>query len=100
MDKVSVGTKKGGRLLQPPTPIIRAGNWPTLAIKKTTLEDLSAADADEEYEEEEAAPVSAATAGVAAWDDDDFGAADAGVGGAEEGFDMGDDDDMGWVCPL
>merc|ERR1719162_1084773 len=39
MDKVPVGTKKSGRLLQPPTPIVRAGNWPTLEIKKTTLED-------------------------------------------------------------
>lgn len=97
MDKVPVGSKAGGRLLQPPTPIVRAGNWPTLEIKKTTLEDLSAADAGDEYEEEEAAPVAADTAG-AAWDDD-FGGmedtgADAGGLGADDDFDMGDG--MGW----
>jgi coatomer protein complex subunit alpha (xenin) len=88
MDKVSVGSKKGGRLLQPPTPIIRAGNWPTLEIKKTTLEDLSAADAD--YEEEEEA---AAAPGPSATDwDDGFGDADEGVGTGGLGV---DDDDFG-----
>lgn len=95
MDKVPVGTKKGGRLLQPPTPIVRAGNWPTLEIKKTTLEDLSAGDAGDEYEEEEAAaaPVSADSGAVdTAWDDDLQG--DADMGGADDDFDMGDD--MGW----
>eukprot|EP00584_Thalassiosira_punctigera_P006254 CAMPEP_0172527834 /NCGR_PEP_ID=MMETSP1067-20121228/2393_1 /TAXON_ID=265564 ORGANISM="Thalassiosira punctigera, Strain Tpunct2005C2" /NCGR_SAMPLE_ID=MMETSP1067 /ASSEMBLY_ACC=CAM_ASM_000444 /LENGTH=1291 /DNA_ID=CAMNT_0013311643 /DNA_START=76 /DNA_END=3951 /DNA_ORIENTATION=+ len=97
MDKVPVGTKKGGRLLQPPTPIIRAGNWPTLEIKKTTLEDLSAADAGEEYEEEEAAPASADTAGAAVWEDDFVVAdADPGMTGTADEFDLGDDDDMGW----
>jgi coatomer protein complex subunit alpha (xenin) len=97
MEKVPVGTKKGGRLLQPPTPIVRASNWPTLEIKKTTLEDLSAADVGDEYEEEAPAAVAAdtgASAGAAAWDDD-FGMEDAGVGGGED-FDLGDDDDMGW----
>ena len=96
MEKVPVGTKKGGRLLQPPTPIVRAGNWPTLEIKKTTLEDLSAADAGDEYEED--APVAAAAdtgaSAGAAWDDD-FGADDAGMGEADD-FDLGGDDDMGW----
>ena len=96
MEKIPVGTKKGGRLLQPPTPIIRAGNWPTLEIKKTTLEDLSAADAGDEYEEEEAAaPVADTGAADTAWDDD-FGmeGGDAGAGAADDDFDMGDD--MGW----
>jgi len=96
LEKVPVGTKKGGRLLQPPTPIVRAGNWPTLEIKKTTLEDLSAGDAGDEYEEEEAAaaPASADTgAGDTAWDDD-FAGGDAGAVGADDDFDMGDD--MGW----
>jgi coatomer protein complex subunit alpha (xenin) len=97
MEKVPVGTKKGGRLLQPPTPIVRAGNWPTLEIKKTTLEDLSAADAGDEYEED--APVAtAADTGAssgAAWDDD-FGADDVGMGDAADDFDLGGDDDMGW----
>ena len=93
MDKVPVGTKKGGLLLQPPTPIVRAGNWPTLEIKKTTLEDLSAADAGDEYEEEEAAPADTGAVDTA-WDDD-FGGdiADTG-GGADDDFDMGDD--AGW----
>jgi len=98
MEKVPVGTKKGGRLLQPPTPIVRASNWPTLEIKKTTLEDLSAADAGDEYEEESAPAAAAdtgASAGAAAWDDD-FGMEDAGAGiGGDDDFDLGDDD-MGW----
>ena len=96
MDKIPVGTQKAGRLLQPPTPIVRAGNWPTLEIKKTTLEDLSAADAGDEYEEEESAPVgSDVRAPETAWDDD-FGAegGDVDVGGADDEYDAGDD--MGW----
>jgi coatomer protein complex subunit alpha (xenin) len=94
VDKVPVGTRKGGRLLQPPTPIIRAGNWPTLEIKKTTLEDLSAADAGDEYEEE-AAPAVDTGAPNTAWDDD-FGAenGDADMGAANDDYDAGDD--MGW----
>ena len=92
MDKVPVGTKKGGLLLQPPTPIVRAGNWPTLEIKKTTLEDLSAADAGDEYEEEEAAPADTGAVDTA-WDDD-FGGDIADTGGADDDFDMGDD--AGW----
>ena len=64
--------------------------WPTLEIKKTTLEDLSAADAGDEYEEE-VAPVADGAVDTA-WDDefagDDVG---AGMGGADEDdFDMGD----------
>jgi len=93
MDKVPVGTKKGGRLLQPPTPIVRAGNWPTLEIKKTTLEDLSSG---EDYEEEDT-PTGAHKAGTATWDDD-FAADDAdageGAASADDAFDMGDEDDM------
>jgi len=98
VEKVTIGTKDGGRLLQPPTPIVRAGNWPTLEIKKTTLEDLSATDAGDEYEEE-AAPVTADVgAADTAWDDN-FAGEDAGAGalaGAadDDDFDMGDD--MGW----
>jgi len=105
MEKVPVGTKKGGCLLQPPTPIVRAGNWPTLEIKKTTLEDLSAADADgaEDYEE---TPAPTAEVG-GEWEDggftDDVGAAGVSASAAlsapmdDEDFDMGDDDDdMGW----
>lgn len=97
MDKVPVGTKKGGRLLQPPTPIVRAGNWPTLEIKKTTLEDLSSG---EDYEEEDT-PTGAHKAGTATWDDD-FAADDAdageGAASADDAFDMGDEDDMWASC--
>eukprot|EP00804_Cyclotella_cryptica_P003609 CCRYP_002235-RA/>CCRYP_002235-RA protein AED:0.13 eAED:0.13 QI:142/0.33/0.25/1/0.33/0.25/4/0/1023 len=103
MDKVPVGSKKGGRLLQPPTPIIRAGNWPTLEIKKTTLEDLSAADAGV-YEEEDNVPATT-VANATAWDDGfgDDAMVDAGVTsglGVDDddfgGDDWGDDlDDLG-----
>lgn len=83
-------------MLQPPTPIIRAANWPTLEVQKTTLEDLSAAaeeNGEEAYYEEEAAAVG----GVAAandWEDDAFND-DVGAGGDD--LDFGDDDGgMGW----
>lgn len=89
MDKVAIGSKKGGRLLQPPTPIIRAGNWPTLEIKKTTLEDLSAADAD--YEEEEDNVAAAPGTSATEWDDG-FGDADEAVGTGGLGL---NDDDFG-----
>lgn len=95
VDKVPVGTKAGGRLLQPPTPIVRAGNWPTLEIKKTTLEDLSAADAGEEYEEETAPKADTGAGDAAAWGNDDFGD-DAGLGAAVDDMGLDDDDDMGW----
>ena len=54
MDKATAHTepKSSGCLLQPPTPIVRADNWPTLEIQKTTLENLSAEQGDEAYEEE------------------------------------------------
>lgn len=95
LDKIPVGTKAGGRLLQPPTPIVRAGNWPTLEIKKTTLEDLSAADADyEEEEETHAATATDTAASGAAWDNDFALEDDADLGGGDDdGF--GDDDAWG-----
>jgi len=40
LDKVSTTGKLAGRLLQPPTPIVRATNWPTIEVAKTTLEDF------------------------------------------------------------
>lgn len=49
-----------GCLLQPPTPIFRGHNWPTLEVQKTTLEDLSAAqggEVEEEYEDAVEAPM-------------------------------------------
>jgi coatomer protein complex subunit alpha (xenin) len=60
-----------GRLLQPPTPIFRADNWPTLEVQKSTLADLSAA-APEDPEEEYAAMAPApADLGATDWDDAD-----------------------------
>lgn len=61
-----------GCLLQPPTPIYRGHNWPTLEVQKTTLEDLSAAQGGEteeaEYEETAQAAPAAATGD---WDMED-----------------------------
>jgi len=102
MDKVQAD--KCGKLLQPPTPIIRANNWATVNVPKTTLEDLSA------DEHETTDPAAAATDiatpayedGAADWEDD-FGAttgaggagAAAGVASALDDLDLGDDDGMG-----
>ena len=100
-----------GCLLQPPTPIFRADNWPTLEVQKTTLEDLSAAQggesADEEYEDAVETP--AAVAAAREWDmEDEFDEAPAaGAGGAaapakslipdadDDLFGDGDDGDWG-----
>ena len=54
VEKVSQTDKKGGCLLQPPTPITRATNWPTRVVSKTTLEDYEGV-ADEYVEEEDEA---------------------------------------------
>jgi coatomer protein complex subunit alpha (xenin) len=98
MDKVATSNSRAtGRLLQPPTPILRQTNWPTLEVEKTTLEDLSAADTqgrddDEEYDAGPSAAVSAAQ--EMDWDAED----DVGVGGtgaaaaAAEDLDFGGDD--------
>jgi len=87
----------GGRLLQPPTPIFRFNNWPTIEVQKSTLADLSAA----EPEEEEAAHQEAINTPVSDmandWNDgaDEF---DDGIGGgtglaaAGDDLDFGDDD--------
>lgn len=53
MDKIDTVNKKGGCLLQPPTPIVREINWPTLEVQKTTLEDLEAALADDVVDKDE-----------------------------------------------
>jgi coatomer subunit alpha len=62
-----------GLLLQPPTPIFRADNWPTLAIPKTTLEDLYAAEAENGQENDSSVP---ATAGIGPATATDLGADD------------------------
>jgi coatomer protein complex subunit alpha (xenin) len=92
--------KNAGRLLQPPTPIFRADNWPTLEVQKSTLADLSAT-APEDPEAEYTDPtVMAPTADLGAdnWDDGDAGMGDADAGpsanlaAAGDDLDFGDDD--------
>lgn len=101
MDKLpNTGERSNGRLLQPPTPIFRSNNWPTLEVKKTTLEDLEAAEAAYDEHAETTAPNAMTQDGNAvssAWeggddmgdDDDDFDMDD------DEGLGWGDDDDLG-----
>jgi len=89
--------RSGGRLLQPPTPIFRQQNWPTLAVEKSTLADLTAAEPEAEEVETQAAlnaPVSDlandwqdAAMDTAGFDDDFAGAATGG-----DDLDFGDDD--------
>ena len=104
MDKVSTEGKSGGRLLQPPTPIIRGDNWPTLEVQKTTLEDLSAAqpDPEEQAYTETAGQDAPAATGSGDWNDDGFddandggGAAMGGIAADGDDFDFGDDGDWG-----
>jgi coatomer protein complex subunit alpha (xenin) len=78
-------------LLQPPTPILRADNWPTLEVQKTTLQDLSSAEPEETAEElAAAAPAAAATA---AWDDDmDDDVGTGAAAAAADDIDFGDED--------
>ena len=99
--------KSGGRLLQPPTPIYRADNWPTLEVKKSTLADISAAapeDPEEEYMDAAVTGHAPIDVGVDNWDDGDLGMnEDAGAGpsatlAAGDDLDFGDDewdDDLG-----
>ena len=95
MEKVDSGARRSGCLLQPPTPIVRENNWPTLPVQKTTLEDLEAAEAERgggDYDEDMGVEAEADTGAATAWDDDDdFGDA-AGGGGADDDIDFGDDD--------
>uniref|UniRef100_A0A7S3L3C1 Coatomer subunit alpha n=1 Tax=Amphora coffeiformis TaxID=265554 RepID=A0A7S3L3C1_9STRA len=92
--------KSSGCLLQPPTPILRNDNWPTLEITKTTLENLSAQQGDEAYEEELRQQEAAGGAGPMEeeWMEEDE-PVEAGVSGGlaapDEDFDFGDGDDMG-----
>ena len=100
VEKVTpAGDKSAGCLLQPPTPIFRESNWPTLEVPKTTLQDLSAAEPEEaEADTYAAAPMApmdtmAADAGGDWGGDDDFG--DGGLGdalAADDDLDFGDDD--------
>lgn len=92
--------KAGGCLLQPPTPIVRAANWPTLEVQKTTLEDLSAAaeeGGEEAYYEEEAAVTNGAPAASANdWEDDAFNDDMGAMGAGGDDLDFEDDGGLGW----
>jgi coatomer protein complex subunit alpha (xenin) len=59
LEKVSpsIGTKKAACLLQPPTPIIRATNWPTKDVPKSTLENFEAAADEYDETQDESSPV-------------------------------------------
>mmetsp|Transcript_39923 Transcript_39923/g.58676 ORF Transcript_39923/g.58676 Transcript_39923/m.58676 type:complete len:1289 (+) Transcript_39923:107-3973(+) len=87
--------RSGGCLLQPPTPIFRANNWPTLPVQKTTLEDLEAAEAQqngEPHKETHQTTTNAAQDYPKEEEEDDFGDADL-----MEDDDLGfGDDDGGW----
>ena len=96
--------KSAGRLLQPPTPIFRADNWPTLEVQKSTLADITAAvpeEPEEEYVDTTMAP--APGVGGGDWDDGDMGfdddaAAPSNNLAAGDDLDFGDDewdDDLG-----
>lgn len=93
----SATDKSGGRLLQPPTPIFREANWPTLEVQKSTLADLSAATPEEPEEYVDTnAPMADMGAGDA-WDDGDAGFGDEEPGPsanltAGDDLDFGDDD--------
>jgi len=96
LDKVTHKTEpKGmGCLLQPPTPILRADNWPTLEVQKTTLEDLSADAANEEDSNDGMAAAAAQDIGAADWDDDEDGGGGAMAAAADD-LDLGEDDGLG-----
>lgn len=109
LDKIAASDPKGAaRLLQPPTPIVRADNWPTLEVQKTTLEDLSAAEVHEngheEYEDSKTgmpassahAPVASNDIGMSDWDveEDEVGGTGAAAAAADD-LDFGDDADLG-----
>jgi coatomer protein complex subunit alpha (xenin) len=106
MEKVGEG-RAGKCLLQPPTPIVRENNWPTLEVQKTTLEDLSMAQPDPEEEAYNESAQQAASGDGPDWDDGEFDdtaaapkvsaiAADDDYDFGDDGGDWGDDlDDLG-----
>lgn len=96
IEKVApTGGRSTGCLLQPPTPIIRADNWPTLAVPKTTLEDLESTEKENgggEYQDTAVAVNSAPNEEIDNWDvDDDMAGTGAVAAIANDFGDMGDD---------
>jgi len=93
MEKVaSTQPRSTGCLLQPPTAINRANNWPTLEVPKTTLEDLSAGDVKDDDEDMAETNGVSQDMGIDTWADDDD---DGGVADAADDLDFGDDGDLG-----
>ena len=94
VEKVSQTDKKGGCLLQPPTPITRATNWPTRVVSKTTLEDYEGV-ADEYVEEEDEAEKARNVDLGNSWENEGFDDAPqiSAVAAAMDDLDF--DDDMG-----
>lgn len=87
--------KAQGKLLQPPTPIVRASNWPTLEVAKTTLEDLSADDIVDDEDEANVNGGATPELGTDDWADDDDQVGTGAVAAAADDFDFGDDGDDG-----
>lgn len=105
MDKVLPAdgsrSRKGGCLLQPPTPIVRGDNWPTLEVKKPTLGNIEDAEPEEngDHGYQNAVPVVenvATSGGGAAWDDEfeEPGEPDDDLSFGEGGGGWGDELDM------
>ena len=87
--------KSAGCLLQPPTPIIRSDNWPTLEVQKTTLQDLSAAEPEEPAAHEvyaDSAPIPADDDVGQSWEDVGFDDGPSAMAAAADDLDFGDDD--------
>lgn len=96
--------KSAAKLLQPPTPIFRAENWPTLEVPKSALADLTAAAPEDPAEEyTDTAQTVPAASGGGDWDDgmdagyDDTPAANLAADDDDFDFGGGDDwdDDLG-----
>lgn len=93
LEKAQPNLPKHSCLLQPPTPIIRSNNWPTLPTEKTTLEDLHAALQSGEQSSTPAAPMDTWTGEAGDYNEDEKD--DAEVDLSDEDFDL-DDGDGGW----
>eukprot|EP00536_Pseudo-nitzschia_multiseries_P004054 jgi/Psemu1/64445/estExt_Genemark1.C_650066 len=83
----------GGRLLQPPTPIFRENNWPTLVVQKSTLADLTAAEPEAEELETQAALNAPVSDLANDWQEEALLEVDAAdLAAPADDLDFGDDD--------
>eukprot|EP00548_Thalassiothrix_antarctica_P002715 CAMPEP_0194130964 /NCGR_PEP_ID=MMETSP0152-20130528/1845_1 /TAXON_ID=1049557 /ORGANISM="Thalassiothrix antarctica, Strain L6-D1" /LENGTH=1291 /DNA_ID=CAMNT_0038825611 /DNA_START=67 /DNA_END=3942 /DNA_ORIENTATION=- len=90
--------RKGNCILQPPTPIVRENNWPTLEVQKTTLEDLSLAQPDPEEVAYNEGMIVEDAAGADDWEESGFEDAPKTSGivpDDDDDYDFGDDGDWG-----